>query len=184
MDRLKKSAAYFDYQFDLADIELALHSYQEILPTEPCRIRLKLHRDGTHILEFTPVDQVVDVPGNSVALAKEPIDKDDIFLYHKTTQRTIYETNMAAFPKCDDVILYNDANEITESCLANVVVQMNGKQYTPPIHCGLLGGTFRAWLLEQKLIEERVINVADLKSCEKIFLINSVRKWIKAKVQF
>ena len=45
---------------------------------------------------------------------------------------------------------------------------------------GLLAGTFRAWLLDQGKIRERVMKIEDLKRCSKIYLINSVRKWQEA----
>ena len=50
----------------------------------------------------------------------------------------------AARPGCDDVILWNERGEITESCTANVVIDLDGELITPPIECGVLGGTFRA----------------------------------------
>ena len=45
------------------------------------------------------------------------------FLYHKTTRRQVYERALKAVPGCDDVLLVNDENEVTESTIANVVVR-------------------------------------------------------------
>ena len=64
---------------------------------------------------------------------------------------------------CDDVILWNERGEITESCSANVVIDLNGELITPPIECGLLGGTFRSELLAQGQIVERVITIEMLR---------------------
>jgi para-aminobenzoate synthetase / 4-amino-4-deoxychorismate lyase len=66
---------------------------------------------------------------------------------------------------------------LTEFTIGNLVVEMDGKLYTPPIACGLLAGTFRAHLLERGQVEERVIHVEELKDCTKVFLVNSVRQW-------
>ncbi|HEX3253340.1 MAG TPA: aminotransferase class IV, partial [Pyrinomonadaceae bacterium] len=60
--------------------------------------------------------------------------------------------------------------------IANIVVEINGELYTPPISSGLLAGTFRNHLLAQGKIKERVILVEEL--TKEFFLINSVRKWI------
>jgi para-aminobenzoate synthetase / 4-amino-4-deoxychorismate lyase len=43
-----------------------------------------------------------------------------------------------------------------------------------------LPGTFREYLLEQDAIKERLITVEEFKNAEEIYLINSVRKWMKA----
>jgi para-aminobenzoate synthetase/4-amino-4-deoxychorismate lyase len=71
--------------------------------------------------------------------------------------------------------------QITESTIANVVVEQNGVLVTPPVECGLLGGTFRAALLAQGKILEQPVSVDQVQEeGAKIFLINSVRKWRKA----
>ena len=44
-------------------------------------------------------------------------------------------------------MLWNERGEVTESTIANVVVEIDGVRYTPPLACGLLGGTFRGELL-------------------------------------
>jgi branched-subunit amino acid aminotransferase/4-amino-4-deoxychorismate lyase len=81
-------------------------------------------------------------------------------------------------------LLWNERGEITETCIANVVVQLDGELITPPVKCGLLAGTFRAWLLDQKQVREAVITVEDLRRSEHIYLINSVRKWREAFLDF
>ncbi|MCK5528713.1 MAG: aminotransferase class IV, partial [Kiritimatiellae bacterium] len=117
-----------------------------------------------------------------VTFAKEPIDVGDVFLYHKTTRRALYEQAKDAAPGFDDVLLWNAKSEVTESTIANIVVERDGKKVTPPVECGLLAGIFREYLLECGDIEESVITVDDIKSSDQIWLINSVRKWVPIKV--
>jgi para-aminobenzoate synthetase/4-amino-4-deoxychorismate lyase len=116
-------------------------------------------------------------------LAPTPVDSANAFLYHKTTHRQVYEAARAACPDCDDVLLWNERGEITETCIANVVVELEGELFTPPVQCGLLPGTFRAWLLDQGKMRERVITIEALKQSECIYLINSVRKWREALLE-
>jgi para-aminobenzoate synthetase/4-amino-4-deoxychorismate lyase len=71
--------------------------------------------------------------------------------------------------------LWNERGELTEACIANLVVELDGQLYTPPVKCGLLAGTYRAWLLEQGKVKERVIRVEELGRCGWVFLANSVR---------
>lgn len=115
-----------------------------------------------------------------VALGKEPVDSQNVFLFHKTTHRDVYEMAKATFPDCDDVILWNEKGEVTEGCIANVVIRKDGKLITPPVACGLLAGTFRDHLLKSGEIEEEIISVDMLKAADELFLINSVRKWTRA----
>jgi para-aminobenzoate synthetase/4-amino-4-deoxychorismate lyase len=80
-------------------------------------------------------------------------------------------------PDCDDVLLWNEQSEITETCIANVVLELDGELVTPPVRCGLLPGTFRAWLLDQGIVREKVVTIKELKGSKHIYLVNSVRKW-------
>jgi len=81
------------------------------------------------------------------------------------------------------VLLYNENDELTEFTIGNLVVEMDGKLYTPPITCGLLAGTFREHLLETGQVEERIIQVEELSNAINIFLVNSVRKWQEIKLE-
>jgi para-aminobenzoate synthetase/4-amino-4-deoxychorismate lyase len=111
-----------------------------------------------------------------VGRAVGAIDSSDPFLHFKTTHRVQYEHALAGRPDCDDVVLWNERGEATESTTANLVVRIDGALVTPPIDCGLLAGTFRAELLERGRIAERVVRVDDLANAEAVYLINSVRR--------
>jgi para-aminobenzoate synthetase/4-amino-4-deoxychorismate lyase len=80
------------------------------------------------------------------------------------------------------VILWNERGEITESCTANVVIELDDELITPPIACGLLGGTLRAALVDQQQIVERVIPLEVLRSARRLYLINSVRRWMETRL--
>jgi para-aminobenzoate synthetase / 4-amino-4-deoxychorismate lyase len=55
-------------------------------------------------------------------------------------------------------------------------------RYTPPVHCGLLAGTFRAEQLDTGAIRERVLSKAEVTSASRLWLINSVRGWVEAQL--
>jgi para-aminobenzoate synthetase/4-amino-4-deoxychorismate lyase len=116
-----------------------------------------------------------------LSIAKEPVNSQDAFLYHKTTNRAVYEKAKADFPEADDVLLYNERGEVTESCIANVVVELDGRKVSPPVSCGLLAGSLRDSLLASGEIEEQVVTLDDLKRASAVWLINSVRKWRRAE---
>jgi para-aminobenzoate synthetase/4-amino-4-deoxychorismate lyase len=176
--RLCDSADYFDIPVDAARIIGELEAHTRALPPRPHKVRLLVARDGAITVEAAPI---LPVFGSvRLALAPTPVASRDRFLFHKTTRRAIYEAALRAHPGVDDVILWNEHGEVTETCHANLVVQLDGEWVTPPIECGLLAGTYRAWLLERGRLRERVITLVDLAQAQAIARVNSVRGWQEA----
>ncbi len=174
--RLADSAGYFGFSFDRARVVAALTALAARLPEEVRRVRLLLSRDGAVQLETYAIAPAAP---RRVRLAAAPVDRDDPFLYHKTTVRDVYETARAGGGDCDDVLLWNADGELTESTIANLVVRLDGRLVTPPVECGLLPGTLRARLLEEGRIHERRIRIAELRDADEIWLVNSVRGWMR-----
>jgi len=139
------------------------------------KIRLLLSRDGSCRVEGEPLKPSAPL---RVGLAATPVDEKHVWLYHKTTYREIYRQVLLSRPDCEDVILWNRRGEITESTIANVVLELDGNLWTPPVTCGLLAGTFRRHLLETGAIQERVLHRDDLRRARAVHLINSVRRWM------
>ena len=179
--RLEASAAYFAYPCDRADVEKALWVRARGLGEGNWVLRLCLAKDGSFRIEERPAPPAAEKP-LKIALATEPVDAADVLLHHKTTARGVYEAARASRPDCDDVLLWNTRGELTESCIANVVLRLDGELLTPPRESGLLGGVFREHLLAQGEIAEALLRKEDLRRAEQIFLINSVRRWREAEV--
>jgi para-aminobenzoate synthetase/4-amino-4-deoxychorismate lyase len=179
--RLSDSAAYFSFPYDRARIETYLADAAKTLAASPQRVRLLLDREGALTHQVSPLPET-QAQSLRVKLAKEPVNSSEVFLYHKTTYRGAYEKARQNQPDCDDALLFNERGELTESTIANLVVELDGELVTPPVSCGLLGGTFRAYLLEQGKIQEKIIDQEDLARCTQIFLVNSVRGWQKARI--
>ncbi len=182
MQRLKDSAAYFDYPLNSRLIHSQLTHLVSDADKSDYKVRLLLAPDGSLSLQKYQLD-LSSSDNVRLALAAEPVRSDNIFLYHKTTNREVYDhARSLVQQECDDLLLWNEQGEITESTIANVVVQIDGKLYTPPVSCGILAGTFRQSLIQQGRVQEMVIPVSRLKDCEKIFLVNSVRLWRDAEI--
>ena len=173
-DRLLDSAAYFGFPVSKAAIEEKLDQLTSTLK-QSHRVRLLLDREGKIEVTCAPVS--FGMKPVRAALANERVNSNDLFLFHKTTRREVYDLARKAHPECDDVLLHNERGELTEFTIGNLVVELDGKLVTPPVASGLLAGTFRAELLETGKITERVIPVHRLKECTKIYRVNSVRKW-------
>lgn len=180
LQRLQASADYFDYPCDEAALRRRLADKIGALPPQPHKLRLLIDHHGATTVEAEPLAVTTNPEPLQVRLARQPIDSNDPFLYHKTTRRDVYNQARAAVDDCDEVLLYNQQGEITEASNFNLVAQIDGRLWTPPVACGLLAGTFRGDLIAKGEIEERVIRVEELAGCERLVLVNSVRRWREA----
>lgn len=171
--RLADSAAFFSTPAPVDVLREKLSALGATLAPRPQRVRVLLASDGETRLE---ADQLTALPEPyRVCLARRPIQSQDVFLYHKTTWRKVYDEARRELIDCDDVILFNERGELTESCIANLVIERNGEWLTPPVECGLLPGIERARLLAEGKLREAILTVDDLQSADRIWLVNSVR---------
>ena len=183
LNRMADSARYFGFGFDRGAAAHALDSLARTFGARRYRIRLLQYRNGPPTLEH----EIIEEPSSSaypvIVLAPQPIDPDNPFLYHKTTRRGVYERAFRSVTGCDDVLLWNSNGFVTETSIANVVATIDGQRVTPPVTCGLLGGTYRQWLLDRGEIRERKIHIDDLSRVDEFTLINSVRGETPARLR-
>ncbi len=188
LDRQANSAAYFGWQYNRNLVHTRLIAFSKTFQSGlPQGIRLLVGQNGDITLEHTPLDpeKLTPPPGQwQVILAPSPIDCNDVFLYHKTTQRRVYENARQTKSGYNDVLLYNDTGQLTESTIANIAIRRDRQLITPPISCGLLNGTRRAAMLQRGELTEGIITIEELKEGDEIYLLNSVRGIWKAVYRF
>ena len=180
LSRLFKTASYFEFPVDIQKAKQVLAQNAPKKSSKFKKIRFLLKKDGSYCLESETLDTNHHEQPLKIRLASDPIDTSNPFLYHKTTHRDVYDKAFENVSNCDDVILYNQQDQVTESTISNIVINWQNQLITPPVCSGLLPGTFREWLLLNKKIEEQIITIDMLKKCKIIFLVNSVRKWRRA----
>ncbi len=146
----------------------------------PLRVRLVLNALGSISIELA--EHVALRQPYRVALALEPVLSYDQRLCHKFTDRSIYDLAVASVPGVDDVLLWNERREITESRIANVLVSCGGVLYTPPESSGLLPGCLRRELIAQKRVNERIITIDELGKADEVYLANSLRGMWKVEL--
>jgi len=56
-----------------------------------------------------------------------------------------------------------------------VILELDGKLYTPPVKCGLLNGIFRQQFLDEGKCIEKILYKKDLLTASAIYCVNSVR---------
>ena len=182
LERLKRSAAYFGFTFRPGPVRQALARRAAPLAGGH-KVRLLLSRRGTFAIEAEQLPPAQPDTTLAAAFARTQVDSRDPFLYHKTTTRTLYREELAARPDCTEIIFLNERGEVTEGTTSTVVAKLDGVLVTPPIVCGLLPGVFREELLSQEVIRERVLTREELERAEELFLVNSVRRWRRAKLK-
>jgi len=194
LKRLKDSANYFNYRYARDHILKSLIIYAGAFNKDKCyRVRLLLNKDGEAKLErgqvpgghftATPVQNTSEVSPRDlspvVTFSKRITDSSNIFLYHKTTNRKIYDGEYLKYKKIGfvDVIFLNVKGEVTEGAISNIIVKTGKKYYTPPVKSGLLNGVYRQYLLNSQIfpLKEKVLYKQDIINAEKLFICNSVR---------
>ncbi len=180
LKRLQASAAYFKIQLNLSEIQGKLIKTAKLHTIGKWRLRLTVNQNGKHAIGIQPLKETVDNP--YIVLADEPINRNNVFLYHKTTFRSFYESVEQHQDKGEEVLsvlLWNEKGEITECTIGNLVLEQDGQLYTPPVACGLLPGTYREKLLQEGKLQERIIHQSEITPDSRLWLINSVRKWVR-----
>ena len=175
--RLAASADYFGYPLDLKQVEKAL---DEISGDSELAVRLLVSPQGEVDLEAGPAPD----PGGPVRLAvdTERIDPTSFFLYHKTTNRTLYENAASRFPQVDDVVLVNSAGNVTETTIANIAARFGEVWLTPYVADGCLPGVYRSEVIAQGKLEEATIPVERLWAADEVAVLSSLRGWRSASL--
>ena len=178
--RMQRTARHFGLRFSLGEARAHLKVIADEHPEGSWRLRLTSDAEGrfAHTLTvFTPVPGPV-----LLALAPRPIETRGPgaeFLAHKTTRRELYAFDRPA--EAFDVMLWNEAGELTECSFGNLALQLGGQWLTPPLAAGLLPGVLRAELLAQGRIKEAPLTREDLARAEGLAFFNSLRGWLPAR---
>jgi len=180
LERLKKSAKYFGFSVDIECIKKKLDEFAS-QNNGKLKVRLLVNKKGVVTIDAQSI--LVQPTPIKVILGGKPVDKDNTFLYHKTTNRSIYTDFQLTKPSdVFDTLLWNKDEELTEFTNGNLVLELDGELWTPPVNSGLLAGTFREMLIKEGMIREKVLTIADLQQSSKVWFINSVRKWLEVEL--
>lgn len=176
--RMRGSAAYFGYKFDESAVRLALTNAENGLPAEGAgyRVRVLIAENGEVRTEWQEMAESTAAPV-SLLMSSTQTDPNNVFLYHKTTNRETYDREAAEARAAGffDTLYLNSGGELTECAIANICVRIGDEWYTPPTECGLLPGLWRSRMIRSGRVSERVIKLEDLASVNEVTIGNSVR---------
>ncbi len=177
LERLGRSAWYFDVPLDPAEVRSALDAAIRNLATNT-RVRLLLARDGTISTETAPAPP----PIAEVTLAIDTVGLDprDPMLRHKTTERSVYDDAASRHPEADDVVLVTVDGLVADTTIATLCAEIDGTWITPPLEDGALPGVARGELIKSGRLKERSTPVEDLYRATRLARVNSLRGWEEA----
>lgn len=186
LSRLKDSADYFDFSFPKGVISGRLAELEDKLSSgHKYKVRLLLGRSGGVELKGSLLEEGRGASRSLyAAISKKRVNRDNVFLYHKTTNRALYDSEYAryALKGCYDVLFLNESGEVTEGAISNIVVEKKGRFFTPALSCGLLPGIYRNYLIRSGKLEERIIGLKELLGADRVLLCNSVRGIKEVKI--
>ncbi len=183
MARLKSSAEYFDFSCDEQAILNDLQAHAGWLEADKIwKTRLLLSQTGE--ISITSIPHEPEEKTALVTLSGKTVDSRNPMIFHKTTDRTLYDTELASHQReygSYDVLFVNERGELTEGAFNNIFLKVADILYTPCLTSGLLNGTLRQSILRdpQIRLEERILTVEDLEKAEKIYMGNSLRGMVE-----
>jgi branched-subunit amino acid aminotransferase/4-amino-4-deoxychorismate lyase len=129
--------------------------------------------------------------GEGCLISAEPLPKERGEIHVVTSNCPINEKSPLAQIKCtsyaenmfllresgvDEVIRPNTRGEICEGCISNLFFVKTGIIYTPSLQTGCLPGVMRQEVMRHIEVREVEWAMADLKSCDEIWLSNALRR--------
>ena len=177
IDRLRNAGRYFAYPFNPENLLQRIDAECQACHVEKdYRLRISISKSGDIDLccqELTPLSPAFC----QAQLCLQERSLQTPFTYFKTTYRP--HLTVAKQEK----IYHNENGELLETSIGNLILQIAGKLYTPPINLGILPGIYRQHLLETGQVEERVLTLKELAQAEAIYGCNAVRGLYKLSLK-
>jgi len=176
LQRLHNSQRYFDRPVNIEDIKKYLLNLNFSSNKE--KVRVELFENGEFKVESTSLDFLgwgKDLL--NIKISKHIIDTKNVFQYHKTINRNLYnqEFKSAICAGFDEVLFFNEHDNIAECAISNIFLKINNKWLTPNIKSGLLPGIWRQKMIIELNAIETTINREKLSDATEIIIGNSVR---------
>lgn len=183
LQRLRESCDYFQISLDLHLLKERLALLETKFSKDTVyKIRVLVNIWGGISVDVELLDNIIEPV--RITISDVITNPKDQFLYHKTTNRYVYDNELkkARAKGFFDIIFTNNRGEITEGAISNIFMKKGEKMYTPPVESGLLNGVLRRSMVETKKVKERTMCLNDLLEADEIFIGNSVRGLLRANL--
>lgn len=173
--RMRESAEFFKFNFNselFFEVESKFSVNNKSIPK---KVKILLSKSGE--ISISDSDLPVNTGYIRVKIAESRIDKQNLFYYHKTSNRTLYDSILKE-PDIFEYLFFNKEEELCEGIITNIFILIEKQLHTPLLNCGLLPGIFRQKVIETFKAKQRKISLTELIKAEGIILTNSVRGMI------
>ncbi|MBM9592057.1 bifunctional anthranilate synthase component I family protein/class IV aminotransferase [Leptospira sp. 201903075] len=176
LKRMEETADRLGYPFAKTNAEATLKTLADV-SKGLLRVRLLLNERGEFRGETFAFTKQKKRPTIRLGFANGPVNSKDLFLYHKTTNRTYYNEQLEECKTrgIDDCILFDANEQILETNIRNLFLRKGKVWMTPSLETGGLPGVFREALIKKGWVKETVLFKTDLETAEEILLGNSLR---------
>ncbi|TGL40928.1 bifunctional chorismate-binding protein/class IV aminotransferase [Leptospira perdikensis] len=174
--RMEESANRLGYPFIKENAEATLKTLSDV-SKGLLRVRLLLNGRGEFRGETFAFTKGKKRHTIRLGFANHPVDSKDLFLYHKTTNRTYYNEQLedCKTKGIDDCILFDTNGQILETNIRNLFLRKGKVWFTPTLETGGLPGVFREALIQKGWVKETILFKSDLETADEILVGNSLR---------
>lgn len=179
LQRLTHSAHYFHVPVQRQAALAALYACEK--PSAPyAKVKLVCDAAGRCSATAAPFTPPPPETHWRVCLSPHRTDPGDVFLYHKTTHRALYDDEFSRIQALgfDEVLFLNTRNELSEASRSTLFWQEDGQWFTPPLSSGLLPGIRRRRLIQEGA-REQAIGLEGLRQAQAVYLGNALRGLVK-----
>ncbi|MCW7493721.1 chorismate-binding protein [Leptospira sp. 2 VSF19] len=186
LERMEQTANRLGFPFSKQKAEATLKTLTDGSHDTTLRLRLLLGERGEFRGEKFNFSKPKKRPTIRLGLASRPVDSKDLFLYHKTTNRSFYNEILeeCKTKSIDDCILFDQENRILETNIRNLFLRKGKFWYTPSLETGGLPGVFREALIRKGWVKETLLFQSDLLEADEILVGNSLRGFERVDLVF
>ena len=176
LQRLTEAASYFAFPFDQNKLKQELEeTCAQLDKVQDYRLHIALKKGGGIELETTPLLPLTET-FRKAKLVEQTANLAQPFTYFKTSHRPHLTLEQ------QEQIYYNAQGQLLETSIGNLLLELDGKLYTPPAELGLLKGIYRQQLLDKGQVTEKILTLSDLDQASKIYACNAVRELYKLEL--
>lgn len=187
LQRMVESAAYWGLTFAEDAFRAVVAEAAPPADAPPHRLRVVCEGRAGASAQLTAVATPHTAPPlGTVGIASTRIDPANPYRYHKTNRRAVYDRALeeARAAGWDEPLLLNSRGQVCEGARTNVFIRRSGALLTPPGHCGLVPGVYRAHVLAtHQAAREEVLYPDDIMAADAIYVCNAVRGWQAVTLQ-
>lgn len=184
--RLRASASALGFEINMNKCQKALAQYCSALDgTQAFLVRLELSPSGDVSFSHRSLDPKTCFEIWPIVISKNTVQSGLSLAAHKTTKRDFFEAERERLldnSTAQEVIFLNAEGQICEGSITNIFIQKDNVLLTPPQKAGCLPGILREVLIQTGQAKEAELSLSDLRDADQIFIGNSARGLMRARL--